>query len=380
MLNKNYMKKNNGTIFTFNTSDSVLYPVIKSYFQLSDQQVYNSIWCDFELLQKRLLDKKVCYTKLKGALIPNQDKNKYEMCFIFDSNQIHNTNYGRYIFEKLIPLLDKESTYSILCGDYINISPNEREFQASLKLILEEVISYCNVSEYKSSEQYFLVYFNRLTEAQRTKIIEGLTGFSWFTGFVDVTYSSIFKSYISKILCHLCIKCQRQIIASHPSDYLDAENFNLCDYPYIENGFNFVSINEGSYGSFLSYKIETEFPDKEDISFSFNALFPKFDSYEKIQLNIIDDKWNKYLIDKEKGKGRILETLGYTQIDRNKFIKDIFKKIQCNYLYNLTRNKYNSLIFNVCIELETIKGNIRRTTVALKYLPDTGEMQIVTIT
>lgn len=178
----------------------------------------------------------------------------------------------------------------------------------------------------------------------------------------------------------MCIKCQRQIIALHPSDYLDAENFNLCGYPYIENGFNFVSINEGSYGSFLSYKIETEFPDEEDIIFSFNALFPRFDSYEKIRLNIIDDKWNKYLTDKEKGKGRILETLGYTQIDRNEFVKDIFKKIQYNYLYNLTRNEYNSLIFNICIELETIKGNIRRTTVALKYLPDIGEMQIVTIT
>lgn len=349
-------------------------------FKLSDQQIYNSIWCDFALLQKRLLDKKVSYTKLKGALIPNQDKNKYEMCFIFDSNQIQNANYGRCIFEKLIPLLDKESTYSILCGDYINTSSNEWKHQARLMFILEEEMFCCNASEYKSSEQYFLVYFNRLTEAQRTKIIEGLTEFPWFTGFADLTYGSLFKSYISKILCHLCIKCQKQIIASHPSDYLDDENYNLCGYPYIENGFNFVSINEGSYNSFLSYKIETEFVDKEDISFSFNALFPRFDSYEKIQLNILDNKWNKYLTDRKNGKGEILETLGYKPIDREKFIKDIFIKIHYNYLYNLTINEFGDLIFDVCIELETINRNIRRTTVALKYLPDTGEIQIVTIT
>ena len=39
------------------------------------------------------------------------------------------------------------------------------------------------------------------------------------------------------------------------------------------------------------------------IGLSFNALFPKFDSFEKIELHITDDKWNKYLTNNEKGKG-----------------------------------------------------------------------------
>ena len=380
MSNKSGEKKNRETIFTFNTSDIVVYPVMKSYFKLSDQEVYNSIWSDFEILKKRLSDKEVCYANLKGALIPNQDKDKYEMCFIIDSEQIEKADYGGYVFKKLLPRLDKKSTYSILCGDYIDVSSNGREYQDRLRAALKEVMSCCNASEYRYSGQYFLIYFNRLTETQRAKIIEGLIRFPWFTGYADVTYSSLFKTYISYILCHLCIKCQGQIIASHPSDFLDAENHNLHGYPYTENGFNFVSINEESYGSFLSYKIETEVPDKEDISFSFNALFPRFDSYEKVQLNVIDDKWNKYLTDKEKGKGRILETLGYTQLDREKFTRQIFKNICSNYLYNLTQNEYGDLLFNVCVELPTVNGNIRRTTVALKYLPDTGEMQINTIT
>ena len=34
---------------------------------------------------------------------------------------------------------------------------------------------------------------------------------------------------------------------------------------------------------------------------------------------------------------------------------------------------------NVCVDLPTINGNFRKTTVALKYHPNTGEMSIVTV-
>lgn len=167
---------------------------------------------------------------------------------------------------------------------------------------------------------------------------------------------------------------------SHPPDYSDEENVNLRGYPFEENGFSIVSINDDSFGSFLNYKIESEVPDKEDISFSFNSLFPRFDSFEKIQLDVKEEKWDKYLADKEKGKGRILEKLGYEMADKEKFLKAIYTKICSNYIYNLMRNEYGNLIFDVCVELPTINGNLRRTTIALKYLPDTSEMQIVTIT
>ena len=44
------------------------------------------------------------------------------------------------------------------------------------------------------------------------------------------------------------------------------------------------------------------------------------------------------------------------------------------------RNEYGVMIFDVCVELPTINGHMRKTTVALKYLPDSGEMQVITIT
>lgn len=379
MLGDNKLN-NSKKIYTFNTSDSVRYSVMKLGFNLSDKEVFHMISDAFELLQKQLSIKKIQYEKLKGALIPNQDKDKFETCLIIDSSQIENDNYGQYVFEKLLPLLDKESTYSILCGDYIDILHGKYESQLRLRQALNEVIYRCNRSRYQYSGQYYLIYFNRLTGNQRWMIVKELLEYPWFTGFADLSHNSLFKTYISNILCKFCIKCKNKIIISHPEDCSDDENVNIYGYPFEENKFSLVSINDNSFDSFLSYKIETEVPDTEDIGFSFNALFPKFNSFEKVRLSIKDEKWDKYLTDKEKGKGIILEKLGYKIEDKEKFIREIYKKICSNYLYNLTENQYGDLIFDVCVELQTINGHLRKTIVALKYLPDSGEMQIVTIT
>ena len=139
---------NKRKIFLFNTYDSVQYQTVKSYFNLSDVDIYNLISDEFNTLQKRLELKKIDYNKLKGALIPNQDKDRFEICFVFDTNKIEDYGYGQYIFEKLIPLLDKESTYSILCGDYIDISQGIDNSQLWLKQVMEEKLNRCNTSEY----------------------------------------------------------------------------------------------------------------------------------------------------------------------------------------------------------------------------------------
>ena len=95
---------------------------------------------------------------------------------------------------------------------------------------------------------------------------------------------------------------------------------------------------------------------------------------------ISDDKWDKYLTNKENGKGRIVESLGYTAVENERFTREIFKQICANYIYNLKKNAYGDLMFNVCVELPTTNRRQRKTTIALKYHPDTGTMDVVTIT
>ncbi|MCL2224910.1 MAG: hypothetical protein FWB96_08090, partial [Defluviitaleaceae bacterium] len=62
------------------------------------------------------------------------------------------------------------------------------------------------------------------------------------------------------------------------------------------------------------------------------------------------------------------------------FLRDIYKEICQNYIYNLRMNEYGDAMFNVCIELSTVNERIRKTTIALKYLAETGEIGLVTIT
>lgn len=369
-------------IYTFNAKDNVMFPVIKDYFDLSDEAVYKTIQKEFSVLQKRLSCKKVQYDSLKGALIPNQKADMYETCLVIDWTQINDSSYGKVVFDALLPLLDENSTCSVLYGDYIdNLSSNGNSLQYYLKTALDEVLIQCNDSRYQHSSQYFLIYFNRLTGNQREMIVENLMKYPWFTGFADVTHESRFKTYISFILTHAFIKQGMQIIAPHSSDYPDEENINMYGYPFEENGFSFVSINEDSFMLFLSYKIESILPDEDDISFSFNALFPKFDSVKKLKFVIPDEKWYKYLTSTEKGKkGMLLETIGYAPTDRDAFIKDIYKKICACYIYNLRQNDYGDLLFNVCVDLPTVNGNFRKTLIALKYLPNSGEMSVVTVT
>lgn len=366
-------------IFTINTKGYVLYPVAKSYFEMTDDEVYGMINDEFSIMVNRLSKKGVKYDNLKRALIPNQDKDNNEVCLVFDTTLIDTSSYGFEVFSRLIPVLDKESTYSILAGDYIDAIINSTDAQQHLFDALNEVIIKCNDSFYRHSSQYFLIYINSITKGQISSIVKELQKFNCFYGYAFVNTNSRFKTYLSYILPPVCIKSKNIVITSHPADCDDDKNVNMRGYPFEENGFKLVSINDDSFGPFLSYKIESILPDKEDISFSFNALFRKFNSIEKLKLNLSDGKWG-YLNDGIKGKGGILKSLAFDKISKDDFAKIIFKKICGNYIYNLKINEFGDRLFNVCIELPTKNENLRRTTISLKYNPDCGEIDVVTLT
>ncbi len=366
-------------IYTLNACDYLIYLITKAAFNLSENDVYSMIKQDFSLLNKRLEMKKIKYESLKKALIPNQEKNKNEVCLVFDSSFIDEYNYGYAIFKELIPLFNKDSTYSILVGDYVDSLYNLKESQRILFDNLEENIIKCNDSTFKYSGQYYLVYINRINNSEFSNIINGVKQFKWFYGYCVLNNNSKFKSYLSYILTHLCIKNKNVVIGSHPNDVNDEQNMNIIGYPFEKNSFKFVSINEDSYGVFLSYKIESILPDKDDVGFSFNALFPKFDSIEKLTINITDGRLD-YLNSGSTGKDGILKSIGLYNIEKEKFKRIIFRTICGKYIYCLEHNQYGDYKFNVCVELPTSNRNIRKTTIALKYYPNSGEIEILTIT
>ena len=370
------------TIFTINSTDYLFLPVAKEVLKLSEKEIYEEISSAFDTLNRRLEIKNIKYTDLKHALIPNQEMRFYETCLVFNTSMILEDNYGLVIFTKLLPLLGKDGIYSVLSGDYINISddPTDRLTEYSL---LAENLTKSDTTDFDYNAEYYIVYFNRLSKPQHEKIITGLSCFSWFMGYIDLDYCFKLKTYLSCILGHNFIKSKQTILSSHPMDFDDCDNFNMKNYPFQENGFRNISINEESYGLFLSYKIEAYKPDKEDIKFSFNALFPKFNSIDNIKLVIADKRWNKYLTRTDankKGKGELLHIIGYNKAEKQRFIREVYQKICGNYIYNLCQNDYGDLLFNVCVTFQSTNDRLRKTTIALKYHPDSGTMEIITIT
>lgn len=367
-------------IFTINSRDNVLLSVGKNLLNLSDNEVHNQIQQEYLLMVERLRAKHIDYASLKKALVPSQSKKHHELCLAIDSLAISDPCYGHVVLREILKALDKSSTYSILAGDYVNRLHNYGNGPRQLlHNALYEVLTIIHPSQYIDSEQYFLVYFNSVTETQADAIISRLSMHKWFHGYAFIDYDSLFKSYLADSLCVLCVKAKNKIICAQPADYSSVNSIGLCGYPVEQAGFIPIGIDDISFSLFLSYKIETIFEDETDQGFSINAILPKFDSIGKLRLNISEEKF-RYLCSDKTGKDGIMKSIGYNQNDLAEFCKTVYLKICKKYIFNLERNKYGVYKFNVCIDIPTVEGKYRKTTIALKYSIETGMVDLLTIT
>ena len=133
--------------------------------------------------------KSIDYTKLKSALIPVH-KDKKEIAFVFDSSLIEIAWYGNTVFECILPVLNKESTYSILCGDIIADSlPKD----IAEKAILGTLIRF-HETKFRHPTQYYVVYINNLSERQLNLLIQALSKMPFFK-FAENNISSFFDKF-----------------------------------------------------------------------------------------------------------------------------------------------------------------------------------------
>ena len=111
-------REEDAMIFTLDGRGNVLLPLLFDTLSLIDDGCTDLIQDMCSALEDKLRRKGIAYAKLKSALIPAH-KDKREAAFIFDSAAIEDPWYGNTVFERLLPALNKESTYSILAGDII---------------------------------------------------------------------------------------------------------------------------------------------------------------------------------------------------------------------------------------------------------------------
>tara|TARA_B110000240_G_C13420648_1_gene419317 strand:- start:94 stop:1185 length:1092 start_codon:yes stop_codon:yes gene_type:complete len=361
---------NDRTIYTVNARGNMLLEVTKEYFSLDDKVMHTQINGMFDELIKVLTSKQIKYEKLKSCLIPKYDRK--EIGLIFDTSKIESDWYGNDVFTKLIPLLNKNSTHSILCGDYIG----DNELQNKLFFEFYKQINEINEFEYQHSSQFYIVYINNLSENMFNKLTSDLKDFQPFIGFFDLTNQSFMKSYLSTILVNSFIKNDRTILMEHEDDRDNSENVNLISYPFEQSNYAVKSIQGIYYGVFLSYKIEREVIKgfESDIDFSLNSISPIVSKIEEIE---IEESKFEYLRTVKKGKLKKANLISYSKNELTELIK---KKVKSNYIYNMTDLKaHNVFKFDILIELLNTLNEIIKITIGFEYISENQKLRLITL-
>ncbi len=368
----NIEKNATNKIHMLNARDNVILSVMNKEFE--GINMYEELNKEFEFFLKLLSDKGIDYNKLSRALIPSRDEDKYEYAFVFDSMHFHDKTmfYGAEIINKILSIINKESTQSILSGDFIKLEKTEDDI---LKKIFLEKLECVNKYEYKYCNQFFIVYINNITRSQVHSMVECLKNEEYFVGIMNLKYSSKMKQYLSAILCPVCVKYTNKVIVADYEDFDNIKNYNEQGYKYQENGFEIISINEIFYDLFLSYKIPNGIQDEEDLKFSYNLLVHLAPEYKKIKLVITDEKFG-YL---KNQKTDDMKNLGILNITKEELRQKILINVYNNYIYNIEENEFGDLKFNVLIELNGNNEKTKNALISLKYMPEENELRLITM-
>lgn len=360
------------TIFTLDARDNIYLDVVKDMFSLDESKIYAEINGTFDDCVSVLSKKKINYQDLKSALIPS---NRNEIAFVFDTLQIENAWYGLPVMSAILPLLDKQSSNSVLVGDYIG----GNHMTDRLHSTFFESIKPVRQIDYQHHSQFYIVYINNLSDKMVETLNNGLKSFNPYIGYFDLTYSSFIKTYISTILVRLFLKNKTTIIQGHEDDRSNDENQNVSGYPFEENGYTCKSIQSMYYSLFLSYKIERQVFDgfQSDTTFSINAITENVFDIADFKL-LVEEKKLPYLL---KAKADNMERAGITNLTIEEIETLIKEKISSNYIYNMTfLQDHGTLKFNILIETTRTDSNKPfKLTVGLEYKPAVKTLRLITM-
>lgn len=357
-------------IHTLDGRDNVMLEVMRDYFRLSPIQMNREIVGAVKRTAAVLKSKGVDYASLKTALVPQSDK--HEIALFFDSTEVGDSWYSQPIHTRLLPLLHKGSSRSILEGDYIG------RRQDVLFELFDQQVRLVRDVEWRWSNQFYIVYINNLTDGMMAAILDGLADFRPFVGFADMTYASRLKAALSTMLVRSYIQHRKVIISQHEDDRPDSEDINMPGYPFEAFGFRVRSIPGDLFGLFLSYKIERPvFPGFEvDTEFSLNAVSTQPMALADFDI-VLDEAKLAYL---EANKSESLRQIGMLGAGASELKALIRAKIASNYLYSMTyTDEHDTTQFNVVLEAARPSGEQFRVTVGLEYIPLDKQLRVITL-
>lgn len=358
-------------IFTLDARDNVMLEVTRDYFELNSEVMHREIQAMHVEAQRLLATKGVAYAQLKPALVPATDRN--EAAFIFDSRQTDSDWYGYEVAKVVLPLLDKRTTQSVLCGDLLSGS------QELIFGLLNEFMVLAHSFEFIHGSVLYCVYLNNLSDAAPQNLHEGLTLYPAYLGYVPATFQTRAKTYLSTTLVNSFLKHRDVVIMGHEDDVSNDEDVNMRGYPFAEFGYRVRSLQSMYYDLFLSFKIERAvYPGFEiDTEMSLNAVSRHIIPLSDCTVQLEEAK-HEYLKSNKMGK---LEKAGIAAFSREELAALIKTKIAGSYIYNMAfLETHNVIKFNLVVEVPRQgKGYPTRLLVALEYNPTGKMLRVITL-
>ena len=320
-----------------------------------------------------LESKGLSYGNLKSTLVPNRKRR--EVALVFDVLNMRESRYSIPIYSALIPLLRPQSNHSILAGDYIG----DIDQQDLLRRSFFESVELIRPVQWNSSDQFFIVYVNNLTDNMINTLGDGLAAFEPFVGLADTTFASNFKWCLSTMLVNVCLKYKNIILMAHEGDQDNSEDVNLSNFPCEDFGYMYRSLDDTYFGVFLSYKIERPVIQGfgSDTVLSINAV-----SSDPLPITdfhiLVEPKKFHYLSDE---KTAILKRIGLLDGDASLLQDMIVERISSNYIYNMEHDdQHNVTKFNIILEIRpTDNGPPQRVLAALEYEPTERCLRLITL-
>jgi hypothetical protein len=343
------------------------------YFAMSPTQMQTMILDSHEITIRMLADKGIAYGQLRSALTPQRDK--HELALLFDSQATGNRIwYGLPVYERILAALPKQGfNCAFQIGDLI-IKNQDYGFE----LLAREVILHRSVREFTYTNEIFAVYINNLTPTLAASLREQLESWDAYIGYIDCTYSSSGKDWMSVTLPSSYIKAGSVFIGEHEDDADLDQDQNLLGWPFEEAGFTLRSIPSTYFQLFLSYKIERRVaPGDTDTKYSLNVLSDKQADLSDFEI-IIEEAKHEYVTSHEGG----LRAAGLSEVTREQLERQIRQRLARSYVYAMESKAHPAGITNkfcVMLEFEDINDCPFRLLGAFEYQVDNKILRLITL-
>jgi hypothetical protein len=352
------------SIHTLDARANIFLEVMTDYLGLSEPQVFAQVRGMAVTLQNILAAKGLSYADLKPALVPSSTRE--ERAFVFDGG-LSGSMYGKDAIESTLPLLGRESTHSILAGDWI----------AETTIFQQAILASPSVqaSETLLSHRFvgtpFVILLNNLSMAQAEAIRLGLQAkSSSFVGALNLNLASPLKGILAGMLVRDLIKHRSIVLCRHEDDRPDSYDGNITLYDLEGLGFAVRSVPSLLYGVLLSYKVERPpLPNERDRDFLCNAMSPA--PVRLVDMDVqVDAAKLAYL---RRSKAGSLKAAGLEAAGTTELADQIKARIGQGYVYSLSRSDSGLMKFSMLMEFHEA-----RYTCAFEYRPNEKTLRLIT--